>query len=610
MTWILVSKDGSSRGRHWELSGAPFVLGRALDCDIVIDDPSVSRRHCKLFVDGDALHIEDLGSSHRALVNGEAVQHGPVGPGDTLSIGATTFVVSRGLRDGIPQNSENTEDVTLDLFGAATLDGVLPEGRPQSNIELVHLFKLGRSLSQSRTRAELDEVVANHLKHTRGYDDMAIALTGQSADAPRWFPETAKTDSIYPSVFEKAMAHQRPLLSPYRTTAGGRGRLAVVMAAPICVGGNCLGALLAQTSKRTPVFDEADLNQLLSVAHVIAPYYQTLEQLATLEETVADLDQQAGERGPLLGKSRALSKVRGLIRDVARTKLNVLITGETGTGKELAAQMIHRGSDRADGPFIAVNCAAIPDHLFESEMFGHERGAFTSADKKRKGRFPLADGGTLFLDEIGELSPENQARLLRVLESGHFHSVGAEEESHSDVRVVSATNRDLKRAIRDGRFRRDLFHRICAVEIALPALRQRPSDIPLLAQHFASELAPETKGPRPQLTEDALAYLQALPWSGNVRELRNAIERATALAKAPQITLHDFTFLNNLLQNDPDEAQPAFPHQRLAPLAEIERNHITHVLEQCNYNVSKAARVLGIHRNTLHNKIAEYGIGG
>lgn len=610
MTWILVSKDGNSCGRHWELSAAPFVLGRALDCDIVIDDPSVSRRHCKLFIDGEALRIEDLGSSHRALVNGEAVENGVIVPGDTLSLGTTTFVVSRGRYDDSRREPEHTNDVTLDLFGIDSSDDKKPEGRPQSNVELVYLFKLGRSLSQCRTRAELDEVVVGHLEKARGYKDTAIALAGRANDAPRWFPGTAKTDQLYPRIFEKTMAQQSPLLNPYRSTAEDRGRLAVVMAAPICVGGNCLGALLARTSERTPVFDQTDLNQLLSVAHVVAPYYQTLEQMASLEETVADLDQQAGERGPLLGKSRALSKVRGLIRDVARTKLNVLVTGETGTGKELAAQMIHRGSDRADGPFIAVNCAAIPDHLFESEMFGHERGAFTSADKKRKGRFPLADGGTLFLDEIGELSPENQARLLRVLESGHFHPVGAEEESHADVRVVSATNRDLKRAIRDGRFRRDLFHRICAVEIALPALRQRPSDIPLLAQHFASELAPDTKGPRPQLTEDALAYLQALPWSGNVRELRNAIERATALAKAPQITPHDFTFLNNLLHNDPDESQPVFPHQRLAPLAEIERNHITHVLEQCNYNVSKAARVLGIHRNTLHNKIAEYGIGG
>ncbi len=610
MTWILVSKDGSRRGRHWELGAGPFVLGRALDCDIVIDDPSVSRRHCKLVIEGDEVCLEDLGSSHRALLNGEAVHKAVIGAGDTLSLGASTFVVSRGQHDGDRFAAENTDDVTLDLFGATAHDSVVIDGRPQSNVELVHLFKLGRSLSQSRTRAELDEVVATHLERTRGYDDIALALMGKTAATPRWFPETAKTDALYPSIFEKTMERQSALLNPYRTTGEGRGRLAVVMAAPICVGGSCLGVLFARTTPRTPVFDETDLNQLLSVAQVIAPYYQTLDEMATLEETVADLDEQAGERGPLLGKSRALSKVRGLIRDVARTRLNVLITGETGTGKELAAQMIHRGSDRADGPYVAVNCAAIPDHLFESEMFGHERGAFTGADKKRQGRFPLADGGTLFLDEIGELSPENQARLLRVLEAGVFHAVGAEEESHADVRVVAATNRDLKRAIRDGRFRRDLFHRICTVEIALPALRQRPSDIPLLAQHFASELAPDTKGPRPQLTEDALAYLQALPWSGNVRELRNAIERATALAKAPQITPHDFTFLNNLLQNDPDDAPPVFPHQRLAPLAEIERNHITHVLEQCNYNVSKAARVLGIHRNTLHNKIAEYGIGG
>jgi two-component system response regulator HydG len=293
---------------------------------------------------------------------------------------------------------------------------------------------------------------------------------------------------------------------------------------------------------------------------------------------------------------------------MARTPLNVLITGETGTGKELAAQMLHEGSPRAAGPLISVNCAAIPDHLFESEMFGHEKGAFTSADKKRLGRFALANQGTLFLDEIGELSSENQARLLRVLERGVFHPVGAERESHADVRVIAATNRDLRRAIHDGRFRRDLYHRICAVEIELPPLRQRPSDIPLLAQHFFHDYTTRNKQTRLGISPEAMDRLEKAPWPGNVRELRNAIERATALAKSDYITPQDLHFLSQSVRSHDD---PDNPHgNALLPLGEVERQHIVKVLEACGFNVSAAARVLGVHRNTLHNKIAEYGIGG
>ena len=616
MTWMLVSCYGIYKGRHWEIGTVPLVLGRAVDCAIVIDDPSVSRRHCTLCQVNGEIHLQDMGSIHPPLVNGDEMVDGLLKAGDMVNIGRGSFVVTEGdmPSDVTPRNE--VKDKTLDLFKLSSepigddTTTTLHEGRPQSVTELVELFNLARRLSRATSRADLSAQVLAHLAEADGLPHAAIALVANQDSRVYWAPDLAESDPAFSTVLAQVTEKKKGLILWVQHGEGGEKRRDAIMAAPLVAGGTCYGALISRPPHGHLAFGEGNLNRLLSVAQMVAPYYKTVAHVARLENTVAQLDDRAGERGPLVGKSRALRSVRTLIRDIAPTELNILLTGETGTGKEIAAKMIHEGSPRAKGPYIAINCAALPDQLFESEMFGHEKGAFTNADKKRKGRFALADGGTLFLDEIGELSLENQARLLRVLESGQFNPVGSEVESHVDVRVVAATNRDLKRAIKDGRFRRDLYHRLCSVEIALPALRQRPSDIPLLAQHFAHELTSAKNGDQPSLTDDALAYLQALPWTGNVRELRNAIERATALAKAPQITPRDFTFLNGLLDSNPDSDLDDPNGDTHQTLAEVERNHITHVLEQCNYNVSKAAKILGVHRNTLHNKIAAYGIGG
>ncbi|MCF6286822.1 MAG: sigma 54-interacting transcriptional regulator, partial [Candidatus Hydrogenedentes bacterium] len=541
MAWVVTSKSGCHKGQHWNLSASPFLVGRSLSCDIVINDPLVSRKHCRLYERDSQVYLEDLGSTHPVLVNGEAFCEGALGQGDTITIGSTSLLLTRSNTSGIaasPPPVERISKETMSLFDGGmslerdALSTSLLEGQPQSVPELVQLFKLGRTLSQAERRETLDEHCTVTLRAALAPESIAIALTARCDSVVRWHPKGSGDDPEFKSLFGRVVREKKALLTHICMKDSGAQPPNLIMAAPLCVGGEAIGAIFLRSTLKNRVYDESDLHMLLSIAQIAAPYYQTLSHVAALKEEVAALDDCVGQGCPLLGKSRAMSKVRGLIRDVARTPLNILLTGETGTGKELAAQMLHNGSERSDGPLIFVNCAAIPAHLFESEMFGHEKGAFTSADKKCRGRFALADGGTLFLDEIGELSAENQARLLRVLESGHFSPVGAERESHADVRIVAATNRDLKRAIQDGRFRRDLYHRICAVEIELPALRQRPSDIPLLAQHFVNDYTTRSNAPRPSLSEDALGYLQELPWSGNVRELRNALERATALSQA------------------------------------------------------------------------------
>lgn len=300
----------------------------------------------------------------------------------------------------------------------------------------------------------------------------------------------------------------------------------------------------------------------------------------------------------LVGKSDAMQAVYTMIRDVAGSDASVLITGETGTGKELVAKAIHAVSPRCEAPFIPINCGAFPEHLLESELFGHEKGAFTGAAFARKGRLELCSGGTLFLDEIGEITPRMQVDLLRVLEDKRFYRVGGERPIEVDFRVIAATNRDLQQAIQDGTFRADLYYRLNVVSIQVPPLRQRIDDIPLLAQHFLDRFSRETNKNIDSISREAMELLCSQSWQGNVRELQNAIERAVVVCKKRQVDVEDLAFLQ--CSTAPPSADQS--------LEQVIREHIQRVLKAQGGNISKAAQVLAIHRSTLHKKLKEYGL--
>lgn len=306
----------------------------------------------------------------------------------------------------------------------------------------------------------------------------------------------------------------------------------------------------------------------------------------------------------LIGNSPALLAAKDLLRRAAALCVPVLIFGETGTGKELAALALHRASARGAGPFVAVNAAAIPVALAEAELFGHEKGAFTGAFARRRGQFEIANGGTFFLDEVGELDLSLQAKLLRVLETGAFRRVGGSEEVRADFRIVAATNRDLSAEVAAGRFRADLFFRLNVLSIRMPALRDRPEDIPLLAQRFAAEAARECGRPLPELTEASFAALKKRPWPGNVRELKNALFRAILRASGGRLEPRDFLDAGELAA-----AAPAGAAQIPRALREVEREEIERVLRFASGNKTRAAEILGISRNTLYEKLRAYGIG-
>ena len=327
-----------------------------------------------------------------------------------------------------------------------------------------------------------------------------------------------------------------------------------------------------------------------------------------LEQTLLRLqDEVRRQRGPgaLLGESQAMADLRDLVGRIAGLDSSVMICGESGTGKELVARALHDQSERRSGPFIAINCAALPETLLESELFGHERGAFTDARNARRGLFLEAAGGTLLLDEVGELPLALQPKLLRVLEERRVRPVGGNRELDCDVRIIAATHRDLEAAVAAGRFREDLFYRLNVLPLDLPPLRERGNDVLLLAQVFLDEFAERFRKGVKGLTEPVATRLLAHAWPGNVRELRNVLERAVALTRHERLTLEDLP--DRLRAPAPATPRPApvETNEELVPLAEMERRYLRQVLERVGGNRTLAAGILGIDRKTLYRKLQE-----
>jgi len=307
--------------------------------------------------------------------------------------------------------------------------------------------------------------------------------------------------------------------------------------------------------------------------------------------------------GDVIGKSPKMQEILALADEVSSLRSTVLIQGESGTGKEIVARAVHYSGDRRAKPFVAVSCAALAETLLESELFGHEKGAFTGAAQQKQGKFEMADGGTIFLDEIGDISPKLQVDLLRVLQDRSFYRVGGSEEVKVDVRVIAATNVNLRQAVADGKFREDLFYRLNVIEIRIPPLRERREDITLLAAHFVEKISHELGRAVDDITEGGLKALMAYDWPGNVRELENAVERAIVTCRTRALTEDDFSFL----VKNPASAQPLAIPAGMS-IQEMEKVLIAETLRRTGGNIMESANTLGIDRSTLYEKIKRYEI--
>ncbi len=331
------------------------------------------------------------------------------------------------------------------------------------------------------------------------------------------------------------------------------------------------------------------------IAHLVKKalaHRKTEQENVRLRETVAEVARPED----IVGQSATMNKVFDAIETVGPTDATVLITGESGTGKELVARAVHHASPRKFHPLVVIHCGALTETLLESELFGHEKGAFTGAQYRKKGKFEIAEGGTVFLDEIGDISLKTQTDLLRVLQEREIVRVGGNQPIKVDFRCVAATNKDLEKTIEEGRFRPDLFYRLNVFRIELPPLRERRDDIPLLVNHFVSKFSLQMNKKITRVAPAAMNLLQQQPWVGNVRELENAVERAMVVAQEPEIRESDFVFKANAVPNGAPKS-----------LDEVERSYILRTLETTNWNQTRAAEILGIDRVTLHHKLKRYG---
>ena len=377
-----------------------------------------------------------------------------------------------------------------------------------------------------------------------------------------------------------------------------------LLCVPLTVFQRVIGCIYLDSDSLSSRLTEEHLQLVTAIAGISAVALENARRLQWLEQENERLTIEISQERSLVGEGARMKEVYQFLKRVAPTESTVLIEGESGTGKELAARALHRNSPRSGKPFVAINCSAIPESLLESDLFGHERGAFTGAASLKRGRLEVADGGVVFLDEIGELAPTLQVKLLRVLQEREFERVGGTQTIKVDIRLIAATNCNLTQAVHDGKFRQDLYYRLAVLKITMPTLRDRRDDIPMLVRHFVQKHAKRCKvKPRP-ISREALACLQNYDWPGNVRELENAIERALVLGSSDMILPEDLP--ESLLEGTPPPEMTEAKYH--AAVKELKKQLILDAVEQTQGSYADAARILGVHPNYLHRLIRNLGL--
>jgi transcriptional regulator with GAF, ATPase, and Fis domain len=606
----LVAIAGPLTGAVFPLSGAEIVIGRDPGNTIVLPDPSVEPRHCVLGKQGARLFVRLLGGAGQTFVNGLPAGDRPLGEGDEIRIGQSLFVlhVQPTPVDGpgveIVSTQEEVE-IQRELRREEVLslqhqfDARVSTTEFQS-ADVVAFLRLSTAINSIRGYVALQrpflELLCDIIPACRGAvllldDDRSVRhATGLDREAD------PRAVCVPRKVLDHVLKDGSAVLA--RTTGDGNGapsRQRQLLAAPIVTFDRVLGAVYLESTGPANAISERHLVLLAAICGMAGVALDNARHLERLEEesrrSRAEIDLQHN----MVGSSPIMRHLYQHIVRVAHTDATVLIIGESGTGKELAARAIHRNSTRAEKPFVAINCAAIPEALLESELFGHEKGAFTGAIAQKRGRFELTEGGTLLLDEIGELPLALQAKLLRVLQEREFERVGGTRPVKVDFRLIASTNRNLESAVKAGAFRQDLYYRLNVVPIRIPPLRERREDIPLLAQYFARR-HPKTAARATEFLPEALAMLMAHDWPGNVRELENAVERAIVLGEGGAIRADD---LPEFILDAPhsNRAGSARYHEGIR---ERKKELILEAIEQAGGNLTAAARQLGVHPNYLH----------
>ncbi len=618
----LVAISGPHEGRTFQLGSGHFVIGRQDDCDLQLASAEISRRHCELFRDSDRFVLRDLGSRHGTSVNGRLTRHRELEHSDLITLGTHALLFLLDVAGDAPAASPGgapgggslarkpTHSLHLDR---SRLEAALP-AQARLARELSALLRLAMDLRQTLELETLAEhllaAALEALPARRG----AVLLREPGLEQPsvlaeRGFPTGDFDREVIQRVLAEGAIQCRPRnpgdQEPEPADGGDAGSL---LATPL-TGADDEPFGLLYLDRRSAGFGDNHLELAGAFAAVASLAFQNALHLRWLRRENRRLRDEQAAGHDMLGESAAMHRVFDLIGRVSQTDSTVLIQGESGTGKELVARAIHRASARAEGPFVAVNCATLSENLLESELFGHERGAFTGATGRKIGKMETAHRGTLFLDEVAEIPVALQAKLLRALQEREVERVGGVRPIGVDVRVLAASHRDLRRAVGDGAFREDLFFRLKVITCDLPPLRQRREDIPLLAAHFSQLHGRKLGLPALGVTPAARQCLLAYDWPGNVRELANVVERAVVLGDRQRIRREDLpeeviAAAVTELPTDPGAARDDF----LVAVAAFRKQLVLDAWRRSGQDYARTAKRLGVHVNSLHRIVRDLGL--
>jgi transcriptional regulator with GAF, ATPase, and Fis domain len=627
----IVGIAGPLNGTTLALTDDEISVGREASNKLWAADSAMSRRHCAIVKQEDCRFLlRDLGGRNGTRVNGEKIEEHELCHRDQITVGNSTLVFLLSDEDAIAErNPLQLDDTTVEEDVVASL-------RPEDSAYL-HPEQASGQPKVERLAGDLNTVlkIATHISGIRDEGGLQWQLLGTLFDvvpaqraAILFFDNageiarSAAWDRVHgPEVpvrvsrtlLKKITAERTGLLldnikrslvgqAASLQSAGVKSALCV----PLLLADKVSGVIYLDTRSPENPFDSDHLQLITAVAGLISLAWENVRHLEKLREENKYLHEEINLNHELVGDSPRMRAVYELIRRVAATDSTVLIQGESGTGKELVARAVHNSSSRAAGPFVAVNCAAITETLLESELFGHEKGAFTGAVAQKKGKVELANGGTLFLDEIGEFAVALQAKLLRVLQEREFERVGGTRPMKIDVRFVAATNRGLLQAVEAGTFRRDLYHRLNVVSITLPPLRERAEDISLLADYFVAKASRKCRMRPKPISPEAQACLLSYDWPGNVRELEHAMERALVLGSSDRILPEDLPA--EIFESAPGEPSSSSNFQSV--VKEQKKQVVQKAMQQSGGNYIEAAELLGIHPNSLLRLIRNLNLKG
>lgn len=653
-TAYLVVREGSRWTDVYQLvPGRRVTIGRGSTNQIVVRSDQCSRHHAELFQQTGRWTIRDLGSRNGTAVDSERIEHDhALQPGETINVAGCQLVFVHdvrtilGGRDGGTHagasraEDQQTAEIDANLITHRSVRPRLLDPAVQSDPAAVAaLYRITHTIARAENIADAArlalDAVLEQASLTSGavwISDSAVAghdqknaPAGAAADDLRTICSHSRPGRGYhaaPQILVDTVMLQgeavlaRNIQDDHQLAApDSQGEISTTgtLLVPIRSAQRTLGFIHAYSARGEAAPTPELLEFALSIADHLGPAVDHLSQHQTLSRhldrsrrRVHQLREQLHSTTRIVGNSAGIQQVRDAVRRAGPTGATILIRGESGVGKELVAAAVHAASPRRDGPFVCLNCAALSPTLLESELFGHEKGAFTGATERKLGKFEAADGGTLMLDEIGEMSPEVQAKFLRVLEGQKFERVGGNEPIHADVRVIAATNRDLEQAVREKKFRSDLYFRLHVIELVVPPLRNRGDDVLLIADYFLKRFSEEVGRRVEGFTEAALARLKQYNWPGNIRELKNVIERAVVLGKSARIEADELVLSS--LQPTGSDASAAVGEYQPKTLADLEREHVLATLRHTGGHKSNAAAILGVERSTLDRKLKRFGL--